>query len=141
MKKSLLFNICLILLLVFFGCSMKGTIAEDYTALNVGEKMTARTGDVFFAQRDDPATSSHKLSFDLTIFRLSDREIILKMVQYKYSGINNNGEKEQNKVRWTPLASVKTFTYPLSEKIIRFQGFAFKVLKAAGGEISYQRLR
>ena len=139
MKKSLLFNICLILLLVFFGCSMKGTIAEDYTALNVGEKMTARTGDVFFAQRDDPATSSHELSFNLTVFRLSDREIILKMVQY--GGISNNGEKIQKKVRSTPMASVKTFTYPLSEKNIRFQGFTFRILKAAGGAISYQRLR
>ncbi len=95
MKKSLKSIICLILLLVFFGCSIKGTIREDYTALKVGEEMTARKGDVFFAQRDDPATLSHELSFDLTIFRLSDREIILKMVQY--SGIKNNGEKKQKK--------------------------------------------
>lgn len=139
MKKSLLFNVCLILLLFFFGCSTKGMIAEDYTALNVGEKMTARTGDVFFAQRDDPATSSHELSFNLTIFRLSDREIILKLVQYRK--INYNGEKEQNKVRWTPIAAVKTFTYPLSGKNIRFQDFTFRILTASGGAISYRRLR
>ena len=138
MKKILKSIISLILLLVFFGCSIKGTIAEDYTGLKVGEKMTARTGDVFFAQRDDPATSSHELSFDLTIFRLSDREIILKMVQYRKV---NNGEIKQKKVSLTPVASVKTFTYPLSGKNIRFQGFTFKVLKAAGGVISYQRVR
>ena len=136
MKKSFKSIISLILLLVFFGCSTKRTIRGDYTALKVGEKMTARRGDVFFAQRDDPATLSHELSFDLTIFRLSDREIILKMVQY--SRINDNGEKQ---VRWTPMPSVKTFTYPLSEKNIRFQGFTFKVLRATGGAISYQRLR
>ena len=136
MKKSFKSIISLALLLWVFGCSMNGTIAEDYTGLKVGEKMTGRKGDVFFAQRDDPTTSSHELSFDLTIFRLSDRELILKMVQY--SEIINNGEGE---VRWTPIASVKTFTYPLSGKNIRFQGFTFRILKAAGGVINYQRVR
>ncbi len=136
MKKSLKSIISLVLLLGVFGCSMNGTIAEDYTVLKVGEKMTARIGDIFFTQRDDPATSTHELSFNLTIFRLSDRELILKMVQY--SEIVNNGEGE---VRWTPIALVKTFTYPLSGKNIRFEGFTFRILKAAGGVISYQRLR
>ena len=137
MKKSLKSIISPVLLLGAFGCSMNGTIVEDYTALKVGEKMTARIGDVFFAQRDDPATSTYELSFNLTIFRLSDREIILKMVQYRRIN-DNNGEKQ---VRWTPIASVKTFTYPLSGKNIRFQGFTFRILKAAGGVINYQRVR
>ena len=47
MKKNLKSIMSLVLLLGVFGCSMNGTIAEDYTAFKVGEKMTARKGDVF----------------------------------------------------------------------------------------------
>lgn len=139
MKKSLKYIIGIILLLVFLGCSMKGTVREDYFALKVGGKMTARTGDVFFAQRDDPATPGQEPSFNLTIFRLSDREIILKMVQY--SRVSNSGGETEKKVSWQPLASVKTFTYPLSEKNISVQGFAFRVLRTTGDAIIYQRVR
>ena len=139
MKKNLSYIIGIILLLFFLGCSMKGTVREDYIALKVGERMTARTGDVFFAQRDDPATPGQELSFNLTIFRLSNREIILKMVQYR-RGNSNGGKKEKN-VSWEPLASVKTFTYPLSGKNISFRGFTFRVLRTEGDEVVYQRLR
>jgi len=118
---------------------MKGTVREDYIYLKVGEKKTARTGDVFFAQRDDSATPGQESSFNLTIFRLSDREIILKMVQF--IRVNSNGGKIEKKVSWKPLASVKTFTYPLSEKVIRFQGFTFRILGTTGDAIVYQRLR
>lgn len=138
MNKRLISIINSVLLLFFFGCSMKGTIKEDYIELKVGEQMTARRGDVFFAQRDNPATVRRELSFNLTVLKLSDREIILKMV--KYNGLDNNSRKKQKKVRLTPKASVKTFTYPLSEKNIKFQGFAFRILKVEGGAISYKRL-
>lgn len=131
--------VILILLLFFFGCSMKGMVRDDYTALNLGEKRTCRTGDIFFAQRDDPATPGQEPSFDLTILRLSDREIIFKMVEY--SRVVNNGESVEKKISWKPLSSVKTFTYPLSEKIISFKGFVFRVLRVKGDAVIYERLR
>ncbi|MDT8318278.1 MAG: hypothetical protein RQ824_09875 [bacterium] len=126
-------------LLSFFGCSVKGTVRGDYVDLKVGEKVTAHKGEIFFAQRDDPATPVQEASFNLSVFRLSDREIILKLVEF--GRVDNNGGEIEKKESLKPLPSVKTFTYPLSEKVIRFQGFTFRVLRVADDAIIYQRLR
>ena len=104
--------------------------------MKIGETIRAKKGGLFFLQRDDPLTLFNEESFNLTILRINDREIILKMVGYDL--LENDKSK---KIEWLPNSAIKTFTYPLSGEIIRFKGIVFRIISVADAIITYKRLR
>ena len=127
--------LCLLLLFALSGCASVGkTKAEEYKYLSPGDLATAKEGERFFSYGFD-AYSENKSSlnpFEVSVLRLNERELILKLVFYE------GGKKRGS---WTPLPGVKTYTYPITIDTIRLMDFNFIILSYEEGRLRYKRIK
>ncbi len=126
------FIISCIIALVVSGCSIKPAVpAVNKRMLMHGEESSASVGDIFFSAA--PGNNVHgdkSEKYSLLILRLNEREIIFKYISTTDAEISVGAKK-----------SVKTFTYPVDEKKLRFREFEFQILSAGENEIKYKRIK
>ena len=119
-----------IIMIVMSGCATRSVINQRML-LN-GEESMAKKGDIFFSA--SPGNSIPEVKngpFSLEILELNKKEIIFKYID-KESSIGAKGGAKK---------AVRTFTYPVNEKIIRFKEYEFQIIGAGETEIRYKRIK
>ncbi|MDH3972775.1 MAG: hypothetical protein OEV42_00730 [Deltaproteobacteria bacterium] len=135
-QKSVLFAVLIIVITSFSGaCAYRETIKKsDIKYIGPGDVSNAAVGEIFFSYRLAGEGGKNKpgQSFDISVIRLNDREIIFKQVSY---------DKKGDKGELIPLQGVKTYTFPMTINKISFMDFTFVILSVREGRISYKRIR
>ena len=120
---------CTIVLLASGCAAVKSVPVVNMRALLQGEATTAKTGDIFFTASPGNNVPNDKTEkFSLSVIELNEREMILKYID-SVGGELLGGNKR----------SIKTFTYPVNEKKLKFMEFEFQILLAGDKEIRYKR--
>lgn len=126
----------MILATAFAGsCATVGKVKKrDFKFLAPGEMSGAGVGELFFSYttEEGPADNKVKKIFQISVLRLSDREMILKSVVF---------DEKEEKGQWKPLPGVKTFTFPMVMEEITLNDFSFQMLSFKDGRIRYRRIK
>jgi hypothetical protein len=133
-------------LLCLSACAPKNINMQDSSPF-ANETKTAGVGDVFF--RTETMTGQDNgfgmvfggqaSAFDLTVVQLTDSSVSLQYREYtKLPGPQGGFRLADN---WVVKQGYnQEYRFDLTQKVIRFKGFEFKVIESANGQLKYQRM-